>query len=187
MNIINLDDDVLHAYVKRHRVELLISLAFFVGGGYFLYHLIGILFQYIISASFQDWADALPGMFIMLAFALLISWPGIYMSTINSIVVDLRLGIIVRRKEFLGLHTRGKVIQLSDVESLVCRQKIRNRVRRTVGSTSGTTTSVTSYMVDLELKNGQLSEVLEYADKEGAKELARSIACFAGIPFQDRP
>jgi len=186
MNIIKTGADVLHAHVKRHCVEYLISAAFFMGGGYFLYQLIGILFEYIVSASVQDWVDALPGMIILFVFALLISWPGMYMAAADSIVVDLRLGIIIRRKEWFGLHTRGKMILLGDVECIVCRPKTQSRTRRTVGSTSKTNVSVTCYIVGLNLKNDQQAEVLEYAEINGARELARAIAEFTGISLDDR-
>ncbi len=186
MNIIDLDGDMLNVHIKRQTVELLISLAFFIGGGYFLYHLIGILFEYIVAATFQDWVEALPGMIIMLLFALLISWPGMYMAAVDSIVVDIAPGIIGKRKELFGMHTRGKCIQLDDVESIVCREKTRSRTRRTIGSTSGTSTSVTSYIVELSLKSEQQADLLEYTEKKEARELAEALADFTGITLDDR-
>ena len=186
MNIISVSGDTLHVHVKRHKVELLISFVFFIGGGYFLYHLIGILFEHIVSASIQDWIESLPGMIIMLILSLVIWWPGAYMAAVDSVVVDSRSGIIAKRKEMFGLSTRGMIVQLGDVKSIVCRQKTRSRTRRTVGSTSGTTVCVTYYIVDLNLKNGQQAELLEYTEKSGALELAKAVAESTGISLDDR-
>jgi len=186
MSKIKITDNKLVIHDVPHPVRLLIGAPFFIVGGYFFYHLVDALHDYIYDANADEWIAALPGMFIMLILGLAISLPGLFLAARESLVINLDLGVIGKRRELLGLHTRGKVIKLEDVSKILCRQITRKHIDRKVGSTSGRTTSVTSYLIDLEMKDAQQAALIEYTEKSIAKKTAKTLTEFAGIPLNDR-
>ena len=186
MNKILTTKNRLTIHDDPHILRLLISTPFFIAGGYFFYHLLSALHSYIQDANATEWMAALPGMTVMVIFGTLISLPGLFLAARESLVVNKELGVIGKRREMLTLHTRGQITNLVDVGKVICRRTTRKRIERTVGSTSGRSTSVTSYPVDLELKDGQQVALIEFSEKKKKKKIAKILAEFADLPLNDR-
>lgn len=171
---------------KPHPMRLVISLPFFIASGYFLYHLILALADYVRNANLSEWIGALPGMAIMLVLATAIVLPGLFLAARESVVVNKSLGLIGKRRELLGLHSRGKIVKLSSVKSIVCRQQTRKHTDRKPGSSSGRTSSVTVYPVDLLLDDEQALQIGEFSEKSDAREMVKAIADFSELSADDR-
>ena len=103
-------------------IRLLISLPFFVGDNYFVYHLLGSIREFLLYASISEWLAGVPGMLVMLLLAIAVSVPGLLLAATESIVVNRVLGVVGKRREFVGLHTRGKLVSVDDVARVICRR-----------------------------------------------------------------
>lgn len=186
MSNVRQSNDLLIVIDNPQPMRLLIALPFFIGGGYFLYHLLDALYDYINNASAAEWLGALPGMLVMLLFAALISFPGLFLAARESVVVNRQISVIGKRRELFGLHTRGKIVDIDDVEMIICRQTTKKHTHRKPGATSGRTSSVTVYPLDLEIKNGDTAPLIEYSEKAVAKNIARVVSDFSGLALVDR-
>ncbi|MFC1680813.1 hypothetical protein ACFL1S_03340 [Pseudomonadota bacterium] len=169
-----------------HPIRLLISVPFFIGGGYFFYHLFNAIYVYILDASAGEWMSALPGMLFMAVLGAAISFPGLLLASRESLVVNKELNVAGKRRGLLGLHTRGKLVYLDQVRKVICRQQTRNRNQRTVGSTSGRSTSNTFYLIEFEMNDDQVAPLIEFQDKPGARKVAKAVAGFAELELDNR-
>ncbi len=151
-----------------------------------LYLLLSSLLSYILEATLSEWMIAIIGMIVLFILAALVLAPGIYIVSRESIVANNKLGLIGKRRELLGLHTKGKILSLDDIEKVICRKQTRNSTQKKAGDSSGRTSSTTYYIIDLLLKDQQQAPLIEYKDKKYAKELARALAKFTGIELNDR-
>ena len=164
----------------------LIAVPFFVGGGYFIYHLVAALYEYIEVASAEEWLGAIPGMLVMLVLGLGISFPGLFLAAAETLTVDRGLGVIRKRRELVGLHGPGLLVRVDEVERVTCRQTTRKHIDREPGATAGRSTSITVYPLDLEMKNGETTHLIEFSEKAAAKSAAKSVADFAALALDDR-
>lgn len=176
----------LIVHVNPHPLRLLISVPFFIGGGYFFYHLFDAIYIYISDAFAGEWMSALPGMLFMAVLGAAISFPGLFLASRESLVVNKELNVAGKRRGLLGLHTRGKLVDLPQVRKVICRQQTRNRNQRTVGSTSGRTTSNTFYLVEFEMKDDQIASLIEFQDKPSARKVAKAVAGIAELELDNR-
>ena len=164
----------------------LIAAPFFIGGGYFIYHLIAALYEYARVASADEWLGAIPGMLVMLVLGFGVSLPGLFLAAGETLTVDRKLGTIRKRRELVGLHTPGLLVQLDEVEKVICRQMTKKHIDREPGATHGRSTSITVYPVDLEMKSGETTHLIELPEKAVAKSVAKSVADFAALTLDDR-
>lgn len=173
----------LNFFGRRHPVGLLIITApAFMVSLYFGYILVSSLIDYMAHATAGEWISALPGMLFVLAlFALALSVFA-YSASRHNIIVDTRLGVIGKRRELMGLHTRGKVINLAKISKIICRQK-SEKITARPGEYNPATTY---YHVDLLTQEGQRLPLVNFKDKNKAQRLARKIAGFANIELNDR-
>ena len=179
-------DDRLVVTDTPHPLRRLIALPFFIGGGYFLYHLGAAIYEYIQFASAGEWLGAIPGMLVMLILGLGISLPGLYLAAAETVTVDRGLGVIRKRRELLGLHSPGLLVRLDEVDGVTCRQTTRKHIDRKPGATGGRSTSITVFPLDLETKSGETKPLIEFAEKAAAKRAAKSVADFAQLTLDDR-
>ena len=176
MSKIKKSETKLLIHDSPHPVRLLISLPFFIGGGYFIYHLLGSIREFLLYASISEWLAGVPGMLVMLLLAIAVSVPGLLLAATESIVVNRVLGVLGKRREFVGLHTRGKLVSVDDVARVICRRTTRKHTDRSVGSTSGRTSSTTVFLIDLKLATGsdwKPPKRFEYNTANKVKTLAR--------------
>ena len=164
----------------------MISAPFFLAAAYFSYLLVASVIEYLLKATFGEWLSALPGMLVLPIVGSAILAPGLFLASRESVVINLALGVIGKRREFLGLHTKGKMINLDDIEQIVCRTKTRKHTDRSVGSTSGRTSSTTFYLIDLEVENGKMEPLIEYSDKSIARNITREIGEFTNVRVDNR-
>jgi len=174
--------------IKDHPPSLrrMIAVPFFIGGGYFIYHLIAAIYEYIKVASAEEWIGAIPGMLVMLLVGLGISFPGLFLAAGETLTVDRRRGVIRKRRELVGLHTPGLLVRIDEVERVICRQTTKKHIDREPGATQGRSTSITVYPMDLEMQNGETTRLIEFSEKAAAKTAAKSVADFAALTLDDR-
>ncbi len=179
----NITEHQLNFFEKRHIIGLLLlSVPAFSVAAYFGYILISTLIDYAFNATFSEWVRALPGiLFVLAIFSIAITIGAFTASRIN-IVVDTKLGVIGKRRELLGLHNKGKVIDLDNIDKIICRQK---SVKRTT-KPGEYNPSTTYYHVDILTNKNQQIPLINFKDKKQAKQLGKAIANHAGISLNDR-
>ena len=173
-------------FERPHPIRLLISLPFYIAAGYFVYYFLTSILDYVLHATAGEWLGALPGLSLILLFAALIAIPGALLSSSESVVASNKLRIIGKRKEWLGLHTPGKVIQYEIIKRIVCRQRTRKTTDREVGMTGGRTVSATHYVIELDTKDGAQATLIKFTEKKPAKEVAAALAEYTELPLNDR-
>ena len=179
----NITKHQLNFFDRRHPIGLLlISLPAFIVGLYFGYILITTFIDYILNATFGEWVRALPGiLFVLAIFAIAIS-AGVFTASRVNIVVDTKLGVVGKRREFLGLHNKGKVIDLSEVKKIICRQKSI----KTTTKPGEYNPSTTYYLIDILTTDDQQVPLINFKNKKETKHLAKKIANFANVDLNDR-
>ncbi len=173
----------LNFYDRRHPVSLLlISTPAFIVALYFGYILMTTLIDYTFNATFGEWVKALPGILFVLAIFLIAISAGVYTASRVNLVVDTKLGVIGKRRDFLGLHNKGKVIGINKIEKIICRQKsVKGAIRP-----GEYNPSTTYYFVDILTNDDQQLPLINFKNKKEAKQLAKKITSFANLKLNDR-
>ena len=164
---------------NRHPIEILFSLPFLFAGGYFIFQILRTFYEYIPSASFSDWLAAIPGLLVLLILAILIGGLGVFLAAAESLAVDLKMRVIGKRRQLLFFHTKGKYIELDKIDKIICRTETKQRTNANHKSTS-------VYIVDLiHIETGK-AQLIEFKNKEDAKEVGQTLSDFTKIPLNDR-
>ncbi len=173
----------LSFFDRRHPVGLLLlSVPAFIVSLYFGYILISTFIDYMANATSGEWISALPGIIFLLVLFTAALAAGVYTASRKNIIVDTKLGVIGTRREFLGLHNKGKILNLAKIKKIICRQK----------SVKGTTRpgdynpSTIYYHVDILTREDQQVPLINFKYKKQARQLGKRIAEFADIELNDR-
>lgn len=171
---------------SRHPLRYVFALPFAAYGGYLLWHLVSGLYAYFRESGLVDTLAMLPGVAVGLFFTALFLAPAIVLLARRNTVVDTDLGVVGRRWELLGLHTRGKITNTADVEKVVCRRQTRKNPSRIGNSDARRETPVTHYLVDLERPALGTLNLFDEMDRKTAKMLGEKVATLLDRPLNDR-